>query len=197
LDVLLGELEDVGEKGLPDLEETRELFQKQFSLLNEEGTNAAMFRGKPIAGLFAENQVQDEESSPTLSALTTVALEHLSYGESPFLLLVETEEVDTAGHRLKEKRLVRGLSSMQSTVVTLLEFVENNPDTLFVFTSDHETGALSLESSNSNRSIDPEYKIRTHTGSVVPVLAIGPGAENFIGIHTNDELGQLFKQLIQ
>ena len=85
---------------------------------------------------------------------------------------------------------------MQEAVAVVFEFLEQHPHTLFVFTSDHETGALELKADSDNEKAKPKFNSFKHTGSVVPVMAIGPGESKFNGIHTNDGIGRLFKSLI-
>ena len=196
LDVLLGELEKVGDDDVPDQQATEALFEARFSLLDATASDADSYAGEPIAGLFRENQIEGQSSEPTLQHLTAVALDALTHYSEPFLLLLETEELDSAGHWANEKRLENGLSAMQDTVAVVFDFLEQYPDTLFVFTSDHETGGLVLKSNSKNLRVKPKFNTLKHTGSVVPVLAVGPGDSNFIGIHTNSGLGQLLKSLI-
>ncbi|MDB3936438.1 alkaline phosphatase, partial [Granulosicoccus sp.] len=138
----------------------------------------------------------DQQSVPSLKHLTSVALNALASFEEPFLLLLETEELDSSGHWRNEKRLLRGLDAMQDTVTVVFDFLERHPDTLFVFTSDHETGGLILKSDWTDRRVKPVFQSFGHTGSVVPVMAVGPADTEFIGFHTNDGLGRLLKSLI-
>lgn len=196
LDVLLGELKNPGKGSIPDRAFTEKLFKKRFSLLDATASNADSFSGKPIVGLLEKGQIGDRKSAPSLQHLTSVALNTLVSYDEPFLLLLETEELDSAGHWSKEKRMKRGLDSMQEAVAVVFEFLEQHPHTLFVFTSDHETGALELKADSDNEKAKPKFNSFKHTGSVVPVMAIGPGESKFNGIHTNDGIGRLFKSLI-
>lgn len=196
LDVLLGELKNPGEGSIPDRRFTEKLFNKRFSQLDSTASNAGSFAGKPIVALLEKGQVGDRDSAPSLMHLTSVALNALASYDEPFLLLIETEELDSAGHRKKEKRMRRGLDAMRDAVAVVFEFLEQHPDTLFVFTSDHETGGLALKGNSDNDEVKPKFYSFKHTGSVVPVMAIGPGESKFNGIHTNEGLGRLLKSLI-
>ena len=196
LDVLLGELKSPGRGDIPDRPTTELLFKKRFSQLDSAASNAKSFAGKPIVGLFEKGQIADQKSAPSLKDLTSLALNALASYDERFLLMVETEELDSAGHWRNEKRLLNGLDAMQDAVAVVFEFLEQHPDTLFVFTSDHETGGLILKSDWTERRVVPTFKSFGHTGSVVPVMAIGPGDFKFIGFHTTDGLGRIFKSLI-
>ncbi len=196
LDLLMGELKNPGKNNIPDRSSTEALFGSRFSQINSSANNAESFAGKPIVGLFNEGQIADPTSAPSLKHLTSVALNTLASYNEPFLLLLETEELDSAGHWRNEKRLLKGVDTMQDAVAVVLDFLDLHPDTLFVFTSDHETGGLLLKSDWTDRRVKPTFKSFGHTGSVVPVMAIGPGYFRFIGFHTNDGLGRLFKSLL-
>lgn len=59
-----------------------------------------------------------------------------------------------------------------------------------VFTSDHETGGLALPVIETNLNLLPIWSTNGHTGVAVPLLATGPGADAFSGIHTNWQVGR-------
>ncbi|WP_297764955.1 alkaline phosphatase [uncultured Muriicola sp.] len=99
LDLLFGELEDLGEDDVPEKEETLKILTKRFQLLDkslELPKQDSIL--KPIAAIFDEDEIQDLNSTPNLPQLTEVALEYLSFQKKPFVLLVECEEMDAASH---------------------------------------------------------------------------------------------------
>ena len=57
---------------------------------------------------------------------------------------MESEEPDSASHDQDAKRLVSGLRAIEATLDLLLNFAEEDGETLVVFTADHETGALAV-----------------------------------------------------
>ena len=100
LDLLFGELEDVGEDDVPEVDETIEILQKRFHLLEKslelpDGAKSS----NPVAVIFEEDEIQDMNSSPNLVQLTETALVFMSSQDNPFVLLVESEEMDPASHR--------------------------------------------------------------------------------------------------
>ena len=198
VDILFGELEDLGEDGNPDLETTMDILNQRFHQLDEHlilPPQESVLR--PIAAIFEEDQVQDITSTPSLPQMTRAALDYISNQNQPFMLLVESEEIDAASHANNTKRMVRGLESIQHTLAIVMDFAVENGETLVVFTSDHETGGMSF---TSNRGIYPDMKViwgtRDHTGSLVPLLAMGPGCTNFSSVQRNNEIGLLLKELI-
>ncbi len=199
LDLIFGELEDLGEDGVPDLETTISILERKFHLLDRsltipnQGTNR-----KPIAAIFDEDEVQDLDSSPNLVQLTEVALNYLSLQGKPFILLVESEEMDSGSHENDSERVLKGIRSIQETLSLILRFSKSDGETLVLFTSDHETGGLATL---SNRKIYPNMSVKwstkDHTATVVPLLAQGPGAGYFMAVNRNWQIGQLLKALIR
>jgi alkaline phosphatase len=198
LDLLFGELEDVGEDDVPEVDESLEILKKRFLLLDRSlelptGTD----RNKPVAVVFEEDEVQDMSSSPNLLQLTETALTYVSFQDNPFVLLVESEEMDAASHNNDSKRVLNGLESIQQTLAFVLEFAKTNGETLVVFTADHETGGLTAIADFDNYpNMQIKWSTKNHTAAVVPLFAVGPGAEYFKDVHRNWEIGDRLKKLL-
>ena len=198
LDLIFGELEDVGEDGNPDLETTLEIIDRRYHRLDEQlDISEVPDPGKPIAAIFKEDQVNDLNSTPTFPKMVEVGLNRLILQEKPFILIVECEEMDAASHANNSGRVIKGLKAMQEALAVILEYAKKDGETLVVFTSDHETGGLSA---NGNYGSYPDMFIswttREHTATVVPVLATGPGAEHFSQVRRNRDIGLLLKKMI-
>jgi len=108
LDLIFGELEDLGEGKVPERDETIEILSRRFHLLDEslqlpEGKKAS----EPVAVIFNEDEIQDLNSTPNLSKLTDVALEYMTSLNKPFVLLVESEEMDAASHENDSDRVFK------------------------------------------------------------------------------------------
>lgn len=202
LEILVGELEDLGEDGVPELGPTLEILETRFRVFGPDPESTERFPqedpgGPPVAAIFEEDQISDLDSTPTLPWLTRAALDRLARGAQPFLLLVESEEADSASHERDFARLLRGLEAMEATLEIILDRAEADGDTLVLFTSDHETGGLALSAGDrTNSSLRALWPTSSHTGTVVPVLALGPGAELFAGIHATWELGRLLSEMV-
>ena len=196
LDLLFGELEDVGEDDVPEKDETIEILSERFQLLDrtlELPSGDAI----PIAAIFDEDEVQDLNSSPNLTQLTDVALQYLSSQDKPFVLLVESEEMDAASHKNDSERVINGLKSIQQTLSFVLKFSKMQGETLVLFTADHETGGLAAVSDFANYpKMQIRWSTKEHTAAVVPLFADGPGAEYFGDVHRNWEIGNRLKKLI-
>lgn len=198
LDLLFGELEDLGEGDVPDEEETLKILSKRFQLLDKslELPNRDSM-SIPIAAIFAEDEIQDLNSSPNLTQLTDVALKYLSSQDKPFVLLVECEEMDAASHNNDSERVINGLKSIQQTLSLVLRFSKMQGQTLVLFTADHETGGLAAVADFGDYpKLQIRWSTKDHTAAVVPFFAEGPGAEYFADIHRNWEIGNRLKKLI-
>ena len=105
--------------------------------------------GARLLGLFADEDMdfeldRDPAREPTTAELAAAALRALSR-DSPngFVLLVENENVDTAGHANDAASLMHALWAFDDAVKVALDFQRRTPDTLLIITGDHETGGFS------------------------------------------------------
>src|SRR5262245_5597508 len=105
--------------------------------------------GARLLGLFADEDMdfeidRDPKQEPTTAEMAAAALKTLSQqSANGFVLLVENENTDTAGHANDAAALMRALWAFDDAVKVALEFQRRNPDTLVIVTGDHETGGFS------------------------------------------------------
>jgi alkaline phosphatase len=114
-------------------------------------TNTAELSAVPpgkLLGLFNEDDMElevdrDPVKEPTTAEMATAALKALERSPNGFVLLVENENVDTAGHHNDAASLMRALWAFDDAVKVALDFQRRHPDTLLIVTGDHETGGFS------------------------------------------------------
>jgi len=104
--------------------------------------------GEKLLGLFADDDMdfeidRDPAREPTTAEMATAALKALARSPAGFVLLVENENVDTAGHHNDAASLMRALWAFDDAVKVALDFQRAHPDTLLIVTGDHETGGFS------------------------------------------------------
>ena len=105
--------------------------------------------GAKLLGLFANDDMsfeldRDPVKEPTTAELAAAALKALSQqSHNGFVLLVENENTDEAGHRNDAASLMRALWAFDDAVKVALDFQRRHPDTLVIVTGDHETGGFS------------------------------------------------------
>ena len=118
-------------------------------------------------------------SSDNLAQCTTIALNRLK-NENGFFLMVESAGTDKFGHANNMQGKLNSVVTLDRTLVEILAFMEENPDTLLVVTSDHETGGVRMPESE-DESIESLITETNHTGVNVRVFCVGKGSEYFAG----------------
>ena len=139
-------------------------------------------RSGRLVGLFAPEDIDFEmdrnpQEQPSLSQMLELALSAIATKseqdknqDKGFILFVENENTDTAGHRNDVAALMKEMWSFDEAVQVALNFQKKHPDTLLIVTGDHETGGFS-----------PTYG-RKNSGPA--------GKQNYLNV-SNDQLRQL------
>ena len=152
----------------------------------------------PVIGLFAHKHPGKAGiRKPSLAQLTKKAIELLSTStKDGFFLMVEGSQIDWAGHQNEQAYMINEMLDFDDAIGVGLKFAINNPQTLIIVTSDHETGGFAIhEGSIEKKQISHSSFASTHhTAAMVPIFAYGPGSALFSGIHDNTYVG---KSLIQ
>lgn len=127
-----------------------------------------------------------EGRAPKLDEGLTSMLGKLTQKENPFFLMVEGSQIDWGGHANDLSYVLSEFKDFNAAIGVAVAFVKNNPNTLLVVTADHETGGLGISSGNI-KTFTPRggFVTKGHTAAMVPVFAMGKGAENFAGIYEN------------
>lgn len=121
---------------------------KGYQIVDDTAQLAAATSAK-LLGLFANDFMgfeidRDARKEPSTAEMAAAALKALSQNNpNGFVLLVENENTDTAGHANDAASLMRALWAFDDAVKIALEFQRSNPDTLLIVTGDHETGGFS------------------------------------------------------
>ena len=173
--------------------------------------------GPKLLALFSDEDLdleidRDPKDEPSTAEMTAAAIRILS-ANSPngFVLFVENENTDTAGHRNDAAALIQALWAIDDAAQVALEFRRRAPDdTLILVTGDHETGGLSvtyaqkdlssLSSANRLYPVDSHLqmvsRIRISLGKAVELIGRKPTAEaldkviaeHFPGFRLDDDL---------
>ena len=128
----------------------------------QAGYGVALNRGQlladtgkvPLLGLFSKshlpfeidrlNSAELKASTPTLAEMTKVALQRLASSTEGFFLLVEGGRIDHAAHGNDGAAAIREQVAFDEAIATVLAFIDKNPDTLLVITTDHGTGGFNV-----------------------------------------------------
>ena len=143
-------------------------------------------------------------SEPTvyLEKATVKALDILSRNNKDgFFLMIESAIIDGYGHNNDSDGMIVEMKEFNRTLQNMIDYVNNNPETLLVVTADHETGGTGVYYNGHNPGNEGPVKLKFstsgHTGTVVPIFAYGPGAENFAGLMKNIDVPKKIEALMK
>ncbi|MGC9472151.1 MAG: alkaline phosphatase [Bacteroidales bacterium] len=118
-----------------------------------------------------------------------IALNLLNHNEKGFFIMIEGSQIDWGGHANDLKYVVNETLDFDRAVGKALSFAEKDGHTLVIVTADHECGGLThVGGSIGEHRVEGHFSTGDHTGVMVPVLAFGPGAEEFGGIYDNTDV---------
>jgi alkaline phosphatase len=162
VDVVLGGGRKFFDNRRPDKTDLRPKFEAsgyQVVSSRHEMLNAG---GSKLLGLFTDshlpytidrnNSEMLQKSVPTLAEMTSAALDRLSKHKDGFLLQVEGARVDHAAHANDAAGLLWDQLAFDEAIEVVLKFVEKEPRTLVVITSDHGNSNPGL------RGVGAEYR---------------------------------------
>ena len=94
--------------------------------------------------------------------------------------MIESAGTDKFGHGSNMQGKLNSVVTLDRTVAAVLKFMEENPDTLLLITSDHETGGVQLPVTGEE-SLSNLLTVTEHTAAAVRVFAVGKDSEYFSG----------------
>jgi alkaline phosphatase len=119
-----------------------------------------------------------------------------SRSDQGFLLVIEGAQIDWGGHANNGDYIVREMLDFDLAIGAALDFATNTPGTLVIVTADHEAGGFAINPESSLSSLKYGFTTIGHTGTLIPVFAYGPGAENFMGFYENTAIYQKLMTLL-
>lgn len=153
------------------------------------------------------NENQRPDSEPSLSEMTTKALEILAAGttgqgrgQPGFFLQVESASIDKRDHAAQPCEQIGEMLNFDEAVRVSLDFAAANPNTLVIVTADHSHTSLIVESNYRGPGLystlitaDGQPMVihygtavqgssQQHTGGTVPIMATGPQAGEAAGL---------------
>ncbi|MEZ4948088.1 MAG: alkaline phosphatase [Saprospiraceae bacterium] len=105
-----------------------------------------------------------------------------------FFLLVEGSQIDWGGHNNNADYIISEMIDFDKSIGEAIEFAKRDGETLIVVTADHETGGFAINPGSTSEELVTAFTTGSHTGTMIPVFAYGPGAELFSGIYENTEI---------
>ncbi len=130
-----------------------------YIIYTEEDLLSAPKDVEKILGVFAErhtfNDKSEEEllklglsnysdSAPTLAEMTEFAIQFLSRKNKNFLLVIEEEGTDNFGNANNADGTFESLKRADDAIGVVLDFMDNNQETLLLTAADSEAGGLEI-----------------------------------------------------
>jgi alkaline phosphatase len=156
-----------------------------------------------VFGLFNKDYMsydseRDPNVEPSVAQMTEKSIELLSGDPDGFFLMVEGGRIDHASHDNNLNNTLCETYAFDQAVLEALQFASGRNDTLVIVTADHETGGLMIVGGFPS-SGTPQFDWITddHTGSLVPVYAYGPMADEVITFSDNTDVGKFLFRAIE
>lgn len=147
---------------------------------------------------FDEPKRISEGRKPALDEATKGMLDQLTANQCPFFLMIEGSQIDWGGHGNDKNYVINEFLDFNQAIGVAVDYVNNHPNTLLIVTADHETGGLGIPFGKiKNFKPDVEFVTKGHTASMVPVFAMGKGAEMFGGIYENTAIFKKMKSTVK
>ena len=138
-----------------------------------------------------------EGRGPFLKNAAKLGLNFLSQSSYGYFMMIEGSQIDWGGHANDANYLIEEMIDFDNTLGYVLDFVEQEGNTLLIVTADHETGGFTLAAQNHNHNvINPTFSTNGHSATMVPLFAYGPGAEYFSGIYENTDVYHKIKKIL-
>lgn len=161
-------------------------------------------RNSHVLGLFQFDALTTAPPEPSLASLTRKAIRvlrkvksSLSNRRPGFFLMVEGSQIDWACHQNDPKHAIRQTLLFDQAVQAAVDFALRDGHTLVIVTADHETGGLTLlEGSKTSAEPGVNWSTKGHTGTPVPIGALGPGAVVFAGLQENTDIPKKIARLL-
>lgn len=129
-----------------------------------------------------------------ISAAQTAPVFLNSHSDKGFFLMIEGSQIDWGGHANDSEYIITEMIEFDNAVGKILEFAEEDGETLVIVTADHETGGYAINMGSTQDSIVAGFTSDYHTACLIPVFAYGPGSEIFGGIYENTAIYYKMKQ---
>ena len=154
-------------------------------------------KGK-VAGLLYENHPPAyDKRGDFLPEATSVAINLLKKNKHGFFMMVEGSQIDWAGHSNDIAQIIGETLDFDKAVAVALDFARKDGNTLVIVTADHETGGLTLPQGNIHKkTVVASFSTTNHSGELVPVMACGPGSEQFRGFMDITDIPKKIMELL-
>jgi len=171
-----------------------------------------------VADPFTCEENTEFGNLPRVAQMVESAIRHLE-ARGSFILFVENEAIDEHSHSRQPCGHIGGVAQIDETVALVMQYAESHPELLVIVTADHGHGAQLISSgaaSGQGRNTSPGHVARLvtadgsvmgvnyatagpnaregHTGVQVPLLASGPGVNQWPVFVLQTDLFHIFRR---
>lgn len=166
---------------------TDELLENGYQIATSYETLVSLTSGKVYGGFNSINY----DSIVNLEVMVEQSLKLLD-NEDGFFAMFEGSKIDTYGHSNNIMGVINETRSFDNAVGIVMEYIEDNPDTLLIVTADHETGGLQ-DNLDIEEGIINYYKFTStgHSDQEVFYFMYGHGAETVPANIDNTDIAKL------
>jgi alkaline phosphatase len=152
IDVIMG-----GGKAMFTSSQISTMEVKGYTLIENRSQMAEIDKGK-VLGLFASGPLPYDKDRirdiiPSLSEMTSKALDILSQDPDGFFLIIEGGQIDWACHANDAENAALETIEFDKAVEVAKNFLVQNDNILLIVTADHETGGLTVNSNTLNETL--------------------------------------------
>ena len=152
---------------------------------------------KLVALLYEGDPLTAPSRGDVLAQGAKKAIAMLSRNDMGFALMIEGSQIDWACHNNDSAYMRAEQADFEKMLHAVLDFAQRDGETLVIVTADHETGGVTLPDGDIEKGQnDVRYLWGSHTGCMVPVFALGPGAQYFSGIQENIDIPEKIRWLM-
>lgn len=132
-----------------------------------------------VLGMFSYENMKDAFKTPTLTTMTSKALDLLD-NDNGFFLMVEGSNIDVCESLLDMQGTLEQMMAFDHAVDYVLNWAEQHPGTLVLVTADHETGGVQIPENATAEDITDDCFTSggDHTNTNVLLMAGGANSEN-------------------
>lgn len=130
-----------------------------------------------VLGMFAYENMKNAYRQPTLTTMTSKALDLLD-NDKGFFLMVEGSNIDVCESEQDMKGTIEQMMAFDHTVDYVLNWAQEHPGTLVLVTADHETGGVQIPDNATADDINNDCFTSGGEHTDANVLLMAGGAQS-------------------
>jgi alkaline phosphatase len=120
-----------------------------------------------------------------LQKASIMAIEALDKRDNGFFIMIEGSQIDWGGHSNDADYIITEMIDFDNTIGAVLDWAEQDGETLVIVTADHETGGFAIQKGSTREKLVTAFTSDYHTAEMICVFAHGPQEALFRGIYDN------------